>query len=70
MGQNQQWDLVQYEGKMPEAYNELLVPVLFEPWAKKLIDFADVESGERVLDLACGTGIGKDRWRRCEYGNA
>ena len=57
MSQNQQWELVQYEGKMPEAYNELFVPVLFEPWAKKLIHFANVESGERVLDLACGTGV-------------
>lgn len=57
MSQNQQWKLVQYEGNMPKAYDELLVPALFGPWARKLIDFATVESGERVLDLACGTGV-------------
>ncbi|MPY98129.1 MAG: methyltransferase domain-containing protein [Actinophytocola sp.] len=38
-------------------YEEDLVPALFEPWAGVLMDLADVRPGDRVLDLACGTGV-------------
>jgi SAM-dependent methyltransferase len=34
-----------------------MVPGLFAPWASHLIQFANPQSGERVLDVACGTGI-------------
>jgi len=34
-----------------------LVPILFEPWAKALIDAHGPWDGRRVLDLATGTGI-------------
>jgi SAM-dependent methyltransferase len=40
-----------------ESYERDLVPVLFEPWARDLVALADPKPGERVLDLACGTGI-------------
>ena len=40
-----------------EAYESMFVPVLFELWAKLLVDAAQVRSGDRVLDVACGTGI-------------
>ncbi|WP_175439192.1 class I SAM-dependent methyltransferase [Streptomyces vilmorinianum] len=40
-----------------ENYETLLVPLLFEPWAEGLVDLVDPRPGERVLDLACGTGV-------------
>jgi ubiquinone/menaquinone biosynthesis C-methylase UbiE len=40
-----------------EVYDELFVPALFGPWASRVADAAYLRSGERVLDVACGTGI-------------
>lgn len=34
-----------------------MVPSLFAPWASYLIERAKPQLGERVLDVACGTGI-------------
>jgi len=34
-----------------------LVPIIFGPWAPLLVDLAQVRQGDRVLDVACGTGI-------------
>jgi ubiquinone/menaquinone biosynthesis C-methylase UbiE len=45
------------EGSGPELYEQVLVPVLFAPWADDLIRRAELEPGERVLDVATGTGI-------------
>ncbi len=39
------------------AYNEVLVPTLFSPWANRLIDTHGPWHNLRVLDLATGTGI-------------
>ena len=41
---------------VPKAYDELLVPRLFEPWAKLLLDEAGLQPGECVLDIATGPG--------------
>ena len=41
---------------VPKAYDELLVPRLFEPWAKLLLDEAGLQAGECVLDIATGPG--------------
>ena len=38
-------------------YEEVFVPALFAEWAPRLIDAAGVEVGDRVLDVACGTGV-------------
>lgn len=38
-------------------YEEKFVPALFQPWAAPIIEAAGVEPGERVLDVACGTGV-------------
>lgn len=47
------WQLVEDSA---EAYERYLVPLFFEPWAERLLAGAGVRSGERVLDVACGTG--------------
>jgi SAM-dependent methyltransferase len=39
------------------AYEALFVPSLFQQWAPIVADAAKIESGDRVLDIACGTGI-------------
>lgn len=50
----EQWQL---DGSSAEAYERYLVPLLFAPGANVLIDLAELAPGERVLDVACGTGI-------------
>jgi SAM-dependent methyltransferase len=39
------------------AYEALFVPALFEQWPPVLADLARIQPGERVLDVACGTGV-------------
>jgi ubiquinone/menaquinone biosynthesis C-methylase UbiE len=40
-----------------EVYDEFFVPALFEEWAQRIADAASVKPGQRVLDVATGTGI-------------
>ena len=40
-----------------EAYERFIAQNIFVPWTAELIRAARPMSGERVLDLACGTGI-------------
>jgi ubiquinone/menaquinone biosynthesis C-methylase UbiE len=42
---------------LAESYERFMVPSLFAPWASYLIERANPQPGERVLDIACGTGI-------------
>ena len=44
-------------GSVPENYERYLVPRIFAPWAEDLVETAALRTGERVLDIACGTGI-------------
>jgi ubiquinone/menaquinone biosynthesis C-methylase UbiE len=44
------------DASVPQAYDEYLVPRLFEPWARKLLDEVRLKSGEIVLDIATGPG--------------
>ncbi|GAB5452912.1 MAG: methyltransferase domain-containing protein [Halioglobus sp.] len=39
------------------GYESLLVPALFGEWAVKVADAANIKQGQRVLDVACGTGV-------------
>ena len=54
MNQQTQW---QVGGNAAEIYEQHLVPTIFGPWAADLIGAAAPQPGERVLDLACGTGV-------------
>ncbi len=40
-----------------ETYESYMVPTLFEPYASRLMELAKPQPGERILDVACGTGI-------------
>ena len=39
------------------AYQEFFVPALFQEWAPWVAAAANLQPGQRVLDVACGTGV-------------
>jgi len=47
----------QVAGSAAEVYEKELVPAVFGPWAPLVVDLAHPQKGDRVLDVACGTGI-------------
>lgn len=50
---SEQWQL---EGNAAELYERYPGRYILGPWAEGLVELAAVKAGERVLDLACGTG--------------
>lgn len=40
-----------------EVYEEFFVPALFAEWAPRMADALRTEPRQRVLDVACGTGV-------------
>ena len=50
----QQWQL---EGHAAELYERYAARYILGPWAPGLVQIAKLREGERVLDLACGTGV-------------
>ena len=54
MSTQQNWHFLD---SVPENYERYLVPSIFAPWAADLVESATLLPGERVLDVACGTGI-------------
>lgn len=47
----------QLEGTAAAAYEQHLVPAIFDAMSRRLVRAAAVEPGDRVLDVACGTGV-------------
>lgn len=45
------------DANFPEMYERHLVGPLFRPWAEELLERAALAPSDRVLDVACGTGI-------------
>jgi ubiquinone/menaquinone biosynthesis C-methylase UbiE len=39
------------------AYEAVFVPALFAQWTGRVADAARIRTGQRVLDVACGTGV-------------
>jgi len=46
-----------YGGTAPENYARYFVPAIGGPFAADLVEEAALRPGERVLDVACGTGV-------------
>jgi SAM-dependent methyltransferase len=47
----------QLEEAAAEAYEAKFVPAMFAEWAQQVVTVAGVSPGQRILDVACGTGI-------------
>jgi len=45
-----------FSGTFPEVWERYMVPAVFVPWTRRLLDATGVRPGDRVLDVACATG--------------
>jgi SAM-dependent methyltransferase len=51
---SEQW---QVDGTAAELYERYVARYILGPWTASLVDAARVVPGDRVLDIACGTGV-------------
>lgn len=54
MKTNEQWHMAR---EAAELYERIAARYILGPWAPSLVDAVQLAQGERVLDLACGTGV-------------
>lgn len=54
MNKHEQWQLT---AEAAELYERYVARYILGPWAPLLVDAARLAAGERVLDVACGTGV-------------
>jgi ubiquinone/menaquinone biosynthesis C-methylase UbiE len=54
MSANEQWQL---SARAAELYEQIAVRYILGPWAPLLVKRSALAPGERVLDVACGTGV-------------
>jgi ubiquinone/menaquinone biosynthesis C-methylase UbiE len=47
----------QVTGSAAEVYEEFYLPALFQQWSGRVAEAAAIQPGQRVLDVACGTGV-------------
>ena len=47
----------QLSGNAAKYYDQISAKYVLGPWAPRLVEAADIKPDERVLDLACGTGV-------------
>ena len=48
---------LQSQTEAATSYEEFFLPALFRQWTPHVLDTAQVGPGQKVLDVACGTGI-------------
>ena len=54
MGDNERG---QVSADAAKIYDEFYIPGLFAQWTPRVIEAAQIQSGQRVVDVACGTGV-------------
>jgi ubiquinone/menaquinone biosynthesis C-methylase UbiE len=47
----------QLGGDAPFAYNTYIVDTFMQDYSRRLVEAAAIKTGDRVLDVACGTGV-------------
>lgn len=50
-------ELGQVSAAAAQVYDAFFVPALFAQWTDVVLDAADVQAGQEVLDVGCGTGV-------------
>lgn len=46
----------QIAGSAAELYQSILTPTILGPFARALVECADLQAGEQIVDVGCGTG--------------